>query len=107
MTAGPLPQIVIARKIAVGPAHRLRHGGLALRHGDEVNVIRHQAVSPNQQTFLSAVVPEQVQVQASGQTARSANYSEFDVEVVLPNRATLSASYRRLQVQSQSAPPEW
>ena len=63
MSAGPLPQVVIARKIGVGAAHRLRHRGRTLGHGDEVNVIRHQAVAPNREALLCTVVPEQVQVE--------------------------------------------
>ena len=63
MAAGPLPQVVIACKIGIRAAHRLRHRGLALRHGDEVNVIRHQAISPNRQTLPLTVVSEQVQIQ--------------------------------------------
>ncbi len=64
MTAEPLPRVVIARKIGVGATHRLFHCGRALGHSDEVNVVRHQAVSPNGQTLPLAVVAEQVQVEA-------------------------------------------
>jgi len=62
MSAGPLPQVAIARKIGVGAAHRLRHRGRTLGRGVEVNVIRHQAVGLNRETLIYTVVPEQIHV---------------------------------------------
>ena len=63
MAARPLCQVEIPRKTSTSPAYRLCHRRLVGWHDDQVDVIRHQAVSPNRQVFFHTVFPEKVKVQ--------------------------------------------
>lgn len=54
----------MAGKVGVGAAQRGGHGVGALRHGDQVNVLGHEAVSPEAQRSVVGVVPQEVEIEA-------------------------------------------
>jgi hypothetical protein len=64
MAAASASQIEIPRKVGMGATQCRRHRFGALGHRDQVNVIRHEAVSPKPQMGVLGIDPQQVQIEA-------------------------------------------
>src|ERR1035441_9227707 len=62
MPTAPPYQIRISRVIAVGASEDARQTSLALRDHHEVNVIAHEAVTPDAQAVARGVIEKRVEV---------------------------------------------
>ena len=63
MTYAPQPHVDRAGIFGMHPARGAREGVRALRYGDEVNVIRHEAVAEDGDAMVTGIVLEELEVE--------------------------------------------